>query len=134
MRNLTLLTDLYQLTMMYGYWKRGMKNDLAVFDMFYRKPCETMNYSIMAGVEQLIDYINTLYFDEGAIAYLRSLRLFEEGFLDALRTFRFTGDIQAVPGGTMVFPGEPLVRVTAPIFEAQLIETTLLKHHQPPKR
>ena len=60
MRNLTLLTDLYQLTMMYGYWKCGMKNDVAVFDMFYRKPCESMNYAIMAGVEQLIDYVNNL--------------------------------------------------------------------------
>ncbi len=132
MRNLTLLTDLYQLTMMYGYWKCGMKNDLAVFDMFYRKPCETMNYAIMAGVEQLIDYINHLNFDDEAIAYLRSLDLFEEGFLDALRDFHFTGDIQAAPEGTMVFPGEPLVRVTAPIFEAQLIETTLLNiiNHQ----
>ncbi len=132
MRNLTLLTDLYQLTMMYGYWKCGMKNDLAVFDMFYRKPCETMNYAIMAGVEQLIEYINNLYFDEDAIAYLRSLNQFDEGFLASLRDFRFTGDIQAVPEGTMVFPGEPLVRVIAPIFEAQLIETALLNivNHQ----
>jgi nicotinate phosphoribosyltransferase len=132
MRNLTLLTDLYQLTMMYGYWKTGMKNDVAVFDMFYRKPCESMNYAIMAGVEQLIDYVNNLYFDEEALAYLRSLNLFEEGFLEELRSFRFTGDIQAVPEGTIVFPGEPLVRVMAPIFEAQLIETTLLNiiNHQ----
>ncbi len=132
MRNLTLLTDLYQLTMMYGYWKSDMKNDVAVFDMFYRKPCESMNYAIMAGVEQLIDYINNLHFDDDAIAYLRSLNLFDEGFLEALQAFRFTGDIDAVPEGTIVFPGEPLVRVTAPIFEAQLIETALLNiiNHQ----
>ncbi len=132
MRNLTLLTDLYQLTMMYGYWKCDMKNDVAVFDMFYRKPCENMNYAIMAGVEQLIDYINNLHFDDDAIAYLRSLNLFDEGFLEALQAFRFTGDIDAVPEGTIVFSGEPLVRVTAPIFEAQLIETALLNiiNHQ----
>jgi nicotinate phosphoribosyltransferase len=132
MRNLTMLTDLYQLTMMYGYLKSGMKNDVAVFDMFYRKPCESMNYAIMAGVEQLIDYVNNLNFDEEAIAYLRSLRLFDEEFLKELKNFHFSGDIQAVPEGTMVFPGEPLIRVTAPIFEAQLIETTLLNiiNHQ----
>jgi nicotinate phosphoribosyltransferase len=132
MRNLTLLTDLYQLTMMYGYWKSGMKNELAVFDMFYRKSCESMNYAIMAGVEQLIDYVNNLYFDEEAISYLRSLNLFDEGFLDELKNFHFSGDIQAVPEGTIVFPGEPLVRVMAPIFEAQLVETTLLNiiNHQ----
>lgn len=132
MRNLTLLTDLYQLTMMYGYWKSGMKNELAVFDMFYRKTCESMNYAIMAGVEQLIDYVNHLNFDEEAIAYLRSLDMFDEGFLEELKNFHFSGDIQAVPEGTIVFPGEPLVRVTAPIFEAQLIETTLLNiiNHQ----
>jgi nicotinate phosphoribosyltransferase len=132
MRNLTLLTDLYQLTMMYGYWKEGMKNDIAVFDMFYRKTCESMNYATMAGLEQLIDYINNLKFDDDAIDYLRSLGLFDESFLDELRTFQFTGDIQAVPEGTMVFPGEPLIRVTAPIFEAQLIETALLNiiNHQ----
>ncbi len=132
MRNLTLLTDLYQLTMMYGYWKCGMKNDVAVFDMFYRKPCENMNYAIMAGVEQLIDYINHLYFDEEAIDYLRSLNMFDEGFLTELKNFHFSGDIQAVPEGTLVFSGEPLIRVSAPIFEAQLIETTLLNiiNHQ----
>ena len=132
MRNLTMLTDLYQLTMMYGYWKSGMKNDVAVFDMFYRKPCESMNYAIMAGVEQLIDYVNNLRFDDEAVAYLRALNLFDEGFLEALQAFHFTGDIDAVPEGTIVFPGEPLVRVTAPIFEAQLIETALLNiiNHQ----
>ncbi len=132
MRNLTMMTDLYQLTMMYGYYKCGMRNNVAVFDMFYRQNSEVTHYAVFAGLEQLIDYIKNLHFEEDDLAYLRSLNLFDEGFLDMLRDFRFTGDIQAVPEGTMVFSGEPLIRVTAPIFEAQLIETALLNiiNHQ----
>lgn len=126
MRNLTMMTDLYQLTMMYGYYKCGMRNNLATFDMFYRSKDETTHYAIMAGVEQLMDYIENLHFDDEAIAYLRSLAIFDEDFLKELRNFSFHGDIQAVPEGTIVFSHEPLVRVTAPIFEAQLIETALL--------
>jgi len=132
MRNLTMMTDLYQLTMMYGYYKCGMRNNIAVFDMFYRQNSEVTHYAVFAGLEQLIDYIKNLRFTEEDLSYLRSLNLFDEGFLDMLRSFRFTGDIQAVPEGTMVFSGEPLIRVTAPIFEAQLIETALLNiiNHQ----
>ena len=132
MRNLTLLTDLYQLTMMYGYHKCGMQDNRAVFDMFYRQQTDTMNYAIFAGLEQLIDYVNNLHFEEEDLAYLRSLNLFDESFLERLRHFRFTGDIDAVPEGTVVFPGEPLIRVNAPIFQAQLVETALLNivNHQ----
>ncbi len=132
MRNLTLMTDLYQLTMMYGYYKCGMRNNIAVFDMFYRQNSEVTHYAVFAGLEQLIDYIKNLRFTEDDLDYLRSLNLFDEGFLEMLRSFRFTGDIQAVPEGTLVFSGEPLIRVTAPIFEAQLIETALLNiiNHQ----
>ena len=126
MRNLTMMTDLYQLTMMYGYYKCGMRDNLATFDMFYRSKDATTHYAIMAGVEQLMEYIENLHFDEDAIAYLRSLNIFDEDFLDELRRFTFHGDIQAVPEGTIVFSNEPLIRVTAPIFEAQLIETALL--------
>ncbi|MDO4739463.1 MAG: nicotinate phosphoribosyltransferase [Eubacteriales bacterium] len=126
MRNLTMMTDLYQLTMMYGYWKNGMRSNRAVFDMFYRKASDVTRYAVMAGVEQLIDYVRELRFDEEDLAYLRSLGIFDEGFLEELRSFRFTGSIYAVPEGTIVFPGEPLIRVDAPIFEAQLIETALL--------
>ena len=126
MRNLTMMTDLYQLTMMYGYYKCGMRDNLATFDMFYRSKDATTHYAIMAGVEQLVEYIENLHFDEDAIAYLRSLNIFDEDFLDELRRFTFHGDIQAVPEGTIVFSNEPLIRVTAPIFEAQLIETALL--------
>ena len=132
MRNLTLLTDLYELTMMYGYWKCGMRDNRATFDMFYRSKGDSTHYAIMAGLEQLIEYVQNLHFDEESIDYLRSLGLFDEGFLDQLRTLRFSGDIHAVPEGTIVFPNEPLVRVTAPIFEAQLLETALLNiiNHQ----
>lgn len=132
MRNLTMLTDLYELTMMYGYWKKGMGRNRAVFDMFYRATSETTAYAIAAGLEQVIDYINELRFEERDIEYLRSLNLFDEEFLDYLRGFKFTGDIMAVPEGTIVFSYEPIVRVTAPIMEAQLLETALLNivNHQ----
>jgi len=132
MRNLTMLTDLYQLTMMYGYFKSGMRNNLATFDMFYRSKDATTHYAIAAGLEQLIEYFQNLHFDEDSIAYLRSLKLFDEDFLNELRNFKFHGDVYAVPEGTIVFPHEPLIRVTAPIFEAQLIETALLNiiNHQ----
>ncbi len=126
MRNLTMMTDLYQLTMMYGYYKCGMRDNIATFDMFYRAKGESTHYAIMAGVEQLVDYIENLKFDDEAIAYLRSLNIFDEDFLNELKNFKFHGDIQAVPEGTIVFSNEPLIRVTAPIFEAQLIETALL--------
>jgi len=132
MRNLTMMTDLYELTMMYGYYKSGMRNDRATFDMFYRSKDETTHYAIFAGLEQLVDYIKNLRFSKEDVAYLRSLKLFDEEFLAELAGFRFTGDLYSVPEGTMVFPGEPLVRVDAPIFEAQLIETALLNiiNHQ----
>lgn len=132
MRNLTLLTDLYQLTMMYGYHKCGMEDNRAVFDMFYRQQTDTMNYAIFAGLEQLIDYVADLHFDPKDLEYLDSLGLFDQSFLDRLANFRFTGDLDAVPEGTLVFPGEPLVRVNAPIFQAQLVETALLNivNHQ----
>lgn len=127
-----MMTDLYQLTMMYGYYKSDMLDNKAVFDMFYRQTSAVTHYAIMAGVEQLVDYINNLHFDDEDIDYLRSLHLFDEGFLSLLRDLRFTGDIEAVPEGTVVFSGEPLVRVTAPILEAQLVETALLNiiNHQ----
>ena len=123
--NLTMMTDLYQLTMLYGYHKQGMSNRRAVFYMFYR-PAEGLNYAVAAGMAQLRDYINDLHFEEEDINYLRSLRLFDEDFLATLRDFRFTGDISAVREGDFIFPGEPIVRVDAPLYQAQLIETALL--------
>ena len=125
MRNLTMLTDLYQLTMMFGYFKEGMQKNEAIFDLFFR-PKEDVVYAVMAGIESVVNYINDIHFAEEDIAYLRSLNLFDESFLTYLKTFRFTGDLYAMPEGTIVFPHEPLVRVRAPIIEAQLVETALL--------
>lgn len=123
--NISLLTDLYQLTMMQGYFKNHC-TETVVFDMFYRKnPCES-GYAIAAGLEQVIDYIKNLRFSDEDVSYLASLGIFDEDFLDYLRDFRFTGDIYAIPEGTVVFPREPLIKVVAPIMEAQLIETTIL--------
>ncbi len=132
MRNLTMLTDLYQLTMMYGYLKSGMRDNIATFDMFYRSKDESTHYAIMAGLEQLIDYLENLHFDVDSLNYLRSLNIFDEEFMHQLQNFQFHGDVYAVPEGTIVFPNEPLIRITAPIFEAQLVETALLNiiNHQ----
>ncbi|MBQ5951228.1 MAG: nicotinate phosphoribosyltransferase [Lachnospiraceae bacterium] len=130
-RHLTLLTDLYELTMMQGYFKSGM-NMPVIFDAFYRKnPCGNA-FAICCGLEQVIDYINGLYFTEGDLEYLRSIKLFDEDFLEYLRGFHFTGNIYAIPEGSVVFPKEPLVKVEAPITQAQLLETALLNiiNHQ----
>ena len=123
--NLTLLTDLYQLTMMNGYRRCKLDERRAVFDIFYRGS-GGHSYAIAAGLEQAIDYILNLHFDDSDIAYLRSLKIFDEDFLKALETFEFTGDIKAVPEGTMVFPYEPILTVSAPLWQAQLVETALL--------
>ena len=125
-RNLTMLFDYYELTMGQGYFKEGKKDTIAYFDVFYRKNPENGGYAIAAGLEQIVEYINTLHFDEEDIAYLRSKGCFDEDFLDYLRHFRFTGDIWAVPEGTVIFPGEPIITVRAPTIEAQFIETFLL--------
>ena len=125
MRNLTMMTDLYELTMMYGYFKEGMQDNEAVFDLFFR-PKEEIVYAVMAGLDSVIDYINNLHFGEYDLAYLRSLNLFDEAFLKFLSELRFTGEIYGMPEGTIVFPYEPLLRVRAPIMQAQLVETALL--------
>ncbi|MDE5549387.1 MAG: nicotinate phosphoribosyltransferase, partial [Clostridia bacterium] len=124
MRNLTLLTDLYQLTMMYGYSKNKQMNEVAVFDVFYRGVGN--NYAVACGLEQVVDYVLGLKFEDEDIEYLRSLNTFDEEFLTLLRNFKFTGDIYAVPEGTVVFPQEPILTVRARMFEAQFIETAIL--------
>ena len=129
--NLTLLTDLYELTMMQGYFKNN-NHDVVVFDAFYRNnPCDG-GYAICAGLAQVIDYIEQLHFDADDIAYLKSLGIFEDDFLSYLGSFHFSGDIYAVPEGSVIFPREPLIKVIAPIMEAQLIETAILNilNHQ----
>lgn len=130
--NLTMLTDLYQMTMMNGYMRHGIDKRQAVYDMFFRHSAGHSAYAVVAGLEQVIGYIRNLRFSQDDLAYLRSLKLFDEAFLTRLKTFRFTGDLYAMPEGTMAFPNEPLVRVQAPLFEAQFIETALLNivNHQ----
>ena len=129
--NISLMTDLYELTMMQGYFKNHM-TERVVFDAFYRtNPCNG-GYAISCGLEQVIDYVKRLSFSMEDIEYLRSLNLFDEDFLEYLSNFHFTGDIYAIPEGSVVFPREPLVKVVAPIMQAQLLETTILNiiNHQ----
>ncbi len=131
-QNLTLMTDLYELTMMQGYYKNKDQNETVIFDAFYRtNPCGG-GYAISAGLEQVIQYIRELHFDEEDIDYLASLGIFQPDFLEYLRTFRFSGDIYAIPEGTVMFPREPIIKVIAPIMEAQLVETAILNiiNHQ----
>ena len=130
-QNLTLLTDLYELTMMQGYYESN-STETVIFDAFYRKnPCGN-GYAIAAGLDQVIDYIKNLHFSDEDITYLDSLGIFHAPFLEYLRSFHFEGDIWAIPEGSVVFPYEPLVKVIAPIMQAQLVETALLNivNHQ----
>ena len=131
MRNLTLLTDFYELTMMYGYFSQGKTEEVATFDLFFR-PFDESNFCIAAGLEQAIEYVENLHFSREDIAYLRSTNAFSDDFLKYLSNFKFTGSIRAVPEGTVVFPYEPLLIVTAPICQAQLVEAALLNivNHQ----
>lgn len=124
-RNLTMMTDLYQLTMMNGYFVNGTYRHTAVFDVFFRQKGQ-MNYAISAGLGQAVDYIENLKFSGEDIDYLRSLKQFDERFLDYLRSFRFTGDIYSVVEGELVFPNEPTLIVRAPMIEAQFVETAIL--------
>lgn len=130
-RNLTLLTDFYQLTMMNGYLKSGVADEIAVFDLFFRQKGQ-LTYAISAGLEQAIDYVKNLHFDDEDIEYLRDQKVFSEEFLEYLKNFKFTGDIYAVREGEPVFPMEPIVVVKAPLIQAQFIETALLNiiNHQ----
>lgn len=125
-RNLTMLTDYYELTMTGGYFENGMKDQIACFDMFFRKIPDGGGYAIMAGIEQLIDYLANLKFTEDDIEFLRSKRIFSEDFLNYLANFRFECDVWAVPEGTPIFPGEPIITVRGPVIQAQFIETMVL--------
>ncbi len=125
-RNLTLLTDFYELTMAGGYFENEMKDRIAYFDMFYRKNPDNSGFAIMAGVEQMIEYLTNLRFTDEDINYLRSKNMFSEAFLEYLRNFKFSCDVWAVPEGTPIFPGEPVVTVKGPLIEAQFVETMIL--------
>ena len=124
-QDLTLLTDLYELTMMQGYYVKG-QNEKVIFDVFFRaNPCNN-GYSVCAGLDQVIDYIKNLNFTYEDVDYLRGLGIFSEDFLHYLSGFHFSGDIYAIPEGSVIFPKEPILKVIAPIMEAQLVETALL--------
>jgi len=126
MRNLTLLTDLYELTMTYGYDKLAHKDKEAVFDLFFRGSTE-LSYAVVAGLEQAVDYLLNIEFNQDDVDYLRSLNLFDEDFLNNLNeNFKFSGDVYAMPEGTIVYPNEPILTVKAPIIQAQFVETALL--------
>ena len=125
-RNLTLLTDFYEITMAGGYFENGFKDKTAYFDMFYRKNPDKGGFAIMAGVEQMVEYLKNLKFTDEDIDFLRSKNMFSEEFLDYMRNFEFACDVWAVPEGTPIFPGEPIVTVRGPVIQAQFIETMIL--------
>lgn len=125
-RNLTMLSDFYELTMGNGYFEKGVSETIAYFDMYFRKIPDGGGFAVMAGVEQLIEYLQSLTFTEENIQFLRGKNLFSEGFLSYLKNFKFECDVWAIPEGTPVFPNEPLVTVRGPIIQAQFVETMVL--------
>jgi nicotinate phosphoribosyltransferase len=124
--NLTMLTDFYELTMANGYFEKGYKDKIAYFDMFFRKIPDGGGFAISAGLEQLISYLKNLEFEDRDIEYLKEKGIFDDGFLEYLKNFKFECDVWAVPEGTPIFPGEPIVTVRGPIIQAQYIETIIL--------
>ena len=124
--NLTLLTDFYELTMANGYFEHGLKDEIAYFDMFFRRVPDNGGFAIMAGLEQLIDYIDNLHFSDEDIDYLRGKGIFCEEFLEYLKNFKFECDVWAIPEGTPIFPHEPIITVRGPVIQAQFIETMIL--------
>ena len=125
-RNLTMVMDFYELTMANGYFKDEDKERKVAFDVFYRKNPDNAGYAIFAGLEQIIEYIENLHFDEDDIEYLRGQGLFGEEFLAYLADFKFRGDIYSFPEGTIMYPNEPVITVVAPLLDAQLVETAIL--------
>ncbi|HFP9447600.1 TPA: nicotinate phosphoribosyltransferase [Raoultella ornithinolytica] len=125
-RNLSMMMDLYALTMANGYFVAGQADKWAVFDLYYRRNPDQGGFAIFAGLEQVIEYVENLHFDSDDISYFRSTSLFNEAFLEFLKSFRFKGDIYAFQEGTIMYPGEPVLTVIAPLIDAQLIETAVL--------
>ncbi len=125
-RNISMVMDMYELTMSNGYFNEKYKDRIAAFDVFYRKNPDNAGFAIFAGLEQIVEYIQNLHFEEEDIEYLRSRKLFTEEFLEYLRGFRFRGDVYAMPEGTIMYPNEPIITVVAPLIDAQLIETAVL--------
>lgn len=125
-RNLSMVMDLYEMTMSNGYFMEECQDAKVVFDVFYRKNPDGGGFSIFAGLDQIVEYIENLHFTEEDVQYLREKQMFSEGFLNYLQNFKFTGDIYALPEGTIMYPGEPILTVVAPLIDAQLIETAIL--------
>ena len=125
-RNLTMVMDLYELTMANGYFNDGDMETRVAFDVFYRKNPDRGGFTIFAGLEQIVEYIENLHFSDDDIAYLRSLNTFTDTFLNYLKEFQFQGDIYAFPEGTIMYPNEPILTVVAPLIDAQLVETAIL--------
>ncbi len=125
-KNLTMIMDLYELTMSNGIFDSDRRNEITYFDMFFRRVPDNGGYAIMAGIEQLIEYMNNLEFSDDDIAYLRGLKLFSDDFIDYLKDFKFTCDVWAMPEGTVIFPHEPIVTVRGPAMQAMMLETMLL--------
>ena len=124
--NLTMLTDFYEITMANGYFANGLKDRIAYFDMFFREVPDHGGFAIMAGVQQVVEYLRNLHFTQADVAYLRGCRIFSEGFLDYLAHFTFSCDVWAVPEGVPIFPGEPILTVRGPVIQAQFVETMIL--------
>ncbi len=125
-KNLTMIMDLYELTMSNGIFDSDRRNEITYFDMFFRRVPDDGGYAVMAGIEQLIEYMNNLEFSDDDIAYLRGLKLFSDDFIDYLKDFKFTCDVWAMPEGTVIFPHEPIVTVRGPAMQAMMLETMLL--------
>ncbi len=125
-RNISMVMDMYEMTMSNGYFHEGLKDRMAVFDVFYRNNPDQAGFAVFAGLEQVVEYIQNLHFSKEDIEYLRSLHMYSDEFLDYLKDFRFMGDIYAMPEGTIMYPNEPIMTVVAPLIDAQLIETAVL--------
>lgn len=125
-RNLTMVMDLYELTMANGYFNDGDRESRVAFDVFYRRNPDRGGFAIFAGLEQIVEYIEDLHFSDEDVEYLRSLNTFTEEFLEYLKEFKFTGDLYAFPEGTIMYPNEPIITVVAPLIDAQIVETAIL--------
>ena len=125
-RNLSMMMDLYEMTMSNGYFEEASGNDRATFDVFFRRVPDNGGYAIFAGLEQVVDFIEHMHFEDADIEYFRSLGMFDDGFLEYLRGYRFRGDVQAMDEGTVIYPNEPIMTVTAPMIDAQMAETAIL--------
>ena len=125
-RNLSMMMDFYEMTMGYGYFRSQKPCNRVIFDFFYRQNPDNGGYAIFAGLEQIIDYLVSLHFEDEDIDYFRSLGCFDEEFLKWLRNFHFRGDVDAFPEGSIIYPNEPVLTVAAPAIDAQFVETAIL--------